>query len=381
MPGFRRRNACFDRAVHAERGQVLVLLVLVLVVLLGIAALVVDVGYAYYAQRTLQSSTDAAALAGAQALPNAGTAAVVARQYSGADGAKNEVAGLPSVTASVQAICRPGAPCTPVNAIRVEQTIVASTFFARVLGVDTYTVKTSAVAWQRSGGTPWAIFAYDHDCGGLVLKVNGGNTTVDGAIRSNGKLEVNGDNFTADYTSAGGPGNCQPVVNGQNIDLGGGSDEPIMDNTLQPWPRYYTKNEFHCDFTAEEFKFNTTGQTIPTGTYCATKLFEANGNNQRGTITVLAPEIKIDGDNQFFRPHQLDVLFFATGTKELILDGNGYDWEGVIFHPNGRIKLNGDSSSILKGLIEGVEVEINGNGFEMVGRGPNTGAREIALIE
>ena len=181
------------------------------------------------------------------------------------------------------------------------------------------------------------------DCGSLVLKVNGNNTVVEGAIHSNGKLEVNGNNFTAGYTSAGGPNDCEPVINGENIDLGGGSDEPVIDNVLRPWPRYYTKSEFTCTYSAEEFKFNTTGQTIPTGTYCASKLFEANGNNQRGTITVLAPEIKIDGDNQFFRPHQLGVLFFATGSKELILDGNGYDWEGVIFHPGGRIKLNGDS--------------------------------------
>ena len=46
-------------------------MVLMMVVLLGFAALVVDVGYAYYAHRSLQSSADAAALAGAQELPNA----------------------------------------------------------------------------------------------------------------------------------------------------------------------------------------------------------------------------------------------------------------------------------------------------------------------
>ncbi len=369
--------------VESERGQVVVLTALLMFVLLGMAALVVDVGYAYYAQRSLQASTDAAALAGAQALPNAGVATNLARQYSGIPSGKNREPNLPTVTAAVQTLCRPGAPCSPINAIEVEQTAVVDTHFARVLGIDTFTVKARAVAWQRSGGTPWAIFAYDHLCGGLVLKVNGGDTTVDGAIHSNGKLEVNGNNFTAGYTSAGGPNHCQPVVNGENIDLGGGSDEPVVENELQPWPRYYTKSEFTCTFTAAKFNFNTTGQTIPTGTYCASELFEANGNNQRGTITVIAPEIKIDGDNQFFRPHQLDVLFFANGTpvKDLILDGNGYDWEGVIFHPKGKIKLNGDSSSILKGLIEGLQVEINGNGFEMIGQGPDTGERGIALVE
>ena len=42
--------------------------------LLGISAFAIDVGYAYYAKRQLQSATDAAALAGAQDLPTAATA-------------------------------------------------------------------------------------------------------------------------------------------------------------------------------------------------------------------------------------------------------------------------------------------------------------------
>ena len=46
---------------------------LALVALLGIAAFAIDVGYAYYAKRQLQSATDAAALAGAQDLPNGTT--------------------------------------------------------------------------------------------------------------------------------------------------------------------------------------------------------------------------------------------------------------------------------------------------------------------
>jgi len=60
-----------------ERGQVLPLVVIFLAsVLLGMAALVTDVGHVMSVKRNLQASVDAAALAGAQQLPN-GTAAVV----------------------------------------------------------------------------------------------------------------------------------------------------------------------------------------------------------------------------------------------------------------------------------------------------------------
>ena len=66
------------RKARGERGQILAVVALALVALLGVAAFSIDVGYAYYAKRQLQSATDAAALAGAQDLPNATTAIATA---------------------------------------------------------------------------------------------------------------------------------------------------------------------------------------------------------------------------------------------------------------------------------------------------------------
>lgn len=37
------------------------------------------------------------------------------------------------------------------------------------------------------------------------------------------------------------------------------------------------------------------------------------------------------------------------------------------------MKINGDENSVLTGMIEAQEVEINGSHFTMVGRGPVTG--------
>jgi hypothetical protein len=52
-----------------ERGQAIVLMVLSLLVIMGMAALVLDVGSWYHTKRRLQGTADAAALAGAQLLP------------------------------------------------------------------------------------------------------------------------------------------------------------------------------------------------------------------------------------------------------------------------------------------------------------------------
>ena len=66
---------CKGRAFREdERGQVLPIVAFLLLVLLGFAGLVLDVGAAMIAQRTLQSSTDAAAMAAAQVIPAAAIA-------------------------------------------------------------------------------------------------------------------------------------------------------------------------------------------------------------------------------------------------------------------------------------------------------------------
>ena len=73
--------------VKNERGQAIVLTVLALVVLLGMAALVLDVGAWFHQKRHLQATADAAALAGAQLLPsNPGGAQTQAVSYGGKNG-------------------------------------------------------------------------------------------------------------------------------------------------------------------------------------------------------------------------------------------------------------------------------------------------------
>jgi hypothetical protein len=134
-----------------ERGQVVVLVALVLVVLLGAAALVIDVGRAYVAKRHLQASADAAATAGALELPDSAAAVAYAREYSGRGGAKNHDGRLPAVTATVTTRCVSSYPCHPVNAIVVEQRTVVPTIFARVLGIDEFTIRARATALMGQG--------------------------------------------------------------------------------------------------------------------------------------------------------------------------------------------------------------------------------------
>ena len=162
-----------------ERGQAIVLLAVTLVVLLGAAALVVDVGRAYVVKRHLQASVDAAALAGAQSLPDVNAATAAANSYSGKPGAKNDATNLPDVATSVTTKCLSTHPCNPANAIVVDETTTSPTIFAKVLGIDSFTIHARATALMSTGvPAPAHIMIVVDRTGSMNNPCNAGGTKM-----------------------------------------------------------------------------------------------------------------------------------------------------------------------------------------------------------
>ena len=119
-----------------ERGQAIVLTVISLAVLLGMSALVLDVGAWFHQKRQLQATADAAALAGAQALPsNPGLASSQALTYAN----KNEggVAAGDIVISSSRAAN---------DTISVKAKKANQGYFSRVLGVMSVNIGASSKA-------------------------------------------------------------------------------------------------------------------------------------------------------------------------------------------------------------------------------------------
>jgi hypothetical protein len=196
-----------------------------------------------------------------------------------------------------------------------------------------------------------------------------------------------------------GPGKCQ--YKGEDI---------VVDST-------HLKITGKPDQTLAADPANPGWTIIPTGTYCATKSFKISGDKHRGTITALAPLIQVDGNGQDYKPYAFDMLFFTIPNSnmdagdddpftlgnfspanippyepcspspalEMILNGINYTWAGILFNPCGRVKLNNHDSSVgtpdLVGTIYGFEVEINGDGFNMVGTEDIDNNTKIALVE
>jgi Flp pilus assembly protein TadG len=132
------------RTSTREHGQAYVVTLLFLTALLGMAAMAVDVGSWYKAQRSLQAAVDAAALAGVQALPDDDVEAKsLAADYLTKNGGGS---------ATVEVMTK----TTQNDTIRVTGEREAPGFFAKVIGIDAVDVHAKATA--RASGIAQAKY-------------------------------------------------------------------------------------------------------------------------------------------------------------------------------------------------------------------------------
>ena len=151
------RCVCGNRS-----GAVAVLVGVLIFVLAAFSAIVIDLGYLFYAQRTLQASADASALAGAQDLNvgAGGTAIGKAIAYSGVVGGYNANPNLTVTMASgypkLKCLTSTGISCGGsdlANAIVVVEQATVPLYFARVLGINSWQIAATATA-SAKGSVP-----------------------------------------------------------------------------------------------------------------------------------------------------------------------------------------------------------------------------------
>ena len=132
---------------RSESGQAAVLAVVMITALLGMAALVVDAGAWFRAHRQVQAVADAAALAGAQALPyDPSSARSLALEYSASNG--GDVASS-DITFETQ--------LRGSDTIVVHAHQVASGFFSKLFGIDTVSVGATAKARAATPGKAFGV--------------------------------------------------------------------------------------------------------------------------------------------------------------------------------------------------------------------------------
>src|SRR4029078_3623368 len=113
-----------------ERGQALVMFILMSVVMIGAVAIVTDIAWVWYGQQRMQRAADAAALAGAIYLPGDPTGAYAAARAEATSNGYTNGAGGVTVTPLKD----------PLNGRRIIVTVTGpvGAFFARALGITTF---------------------------------------------------------------------------------------------------------------------------------------------------------------------------------------------------------------------------------------------------
>ncbi len=218
---------------RSERGQVLIITAAALGALLLIGALVVDLGFSWMLRRQEQNAADPAAIAAARWLrdpvTNAATSvpgamradACFFAQQNGLFARDSACTG--AIGAGDLQVNHPPASGDYSGRLDAVQVVIRSThpsFFARIIGRDTATITTDAVALNSAGNSNSAsLVALQPDCsGGAAGKVSGGGTvtiypTVAGA--TGGYVHVNSPcGSSTDDVCANGVGSSGLAISG-----------------------------------------------------------------------------------------------------------------------------------------------------------------------
>lgn len=373
----------------AEDGVVLILVAMLLVVIIGCAALAIDVGSFYQAQRQAQSAADAGALAGSQDLPTNTTQALSdAKAYA----LKNDPQSNPVPTIVTSS----------TGATDVKVTVSASTpsFFGQFFGMTHANVSATAVAGHNYSPVAASIFA---DAGAnpspsptdpancnLGITYTGASAAITGGVVSNGALTVS-TNPTSDLGAES---------------YGAGCSGPTGATALppQPYPIDYrtqypnglcsgaTLGAPYSGLTIDNLSGSQSLSSLSSNTlYCdptGTVTITANNSCTVTNVTFYVKEIVLDGNKNCsmsapMTNGQCGLLIWATDTTasddSIIESANNTNFCGTMFAPQSTISLSGGNTG--SGFIEGDNVVDSANQWSVTAIGPAVGSNSNSLVQ
>jgi hypothetical protein len=308
-------------------GQATVITVLFLTVLLAMTAAVLDVGSWFRADRALQATVDAAALAGAQDLPkNTGQARAVALAYAGKNGG-----GVTGESITFES------KFTDDDTIVVKGEKPAPGFFSKIIGIDSVTVAAGAKA--RAAGISSALYVapivVDEKHPGLQCPDGNGDGHPDPCL---------GQSQTLTYQHLKANGTPDGAGNFGFINLTGESGNGTSDLGEQILHGF--------------------DQYMDIGDYDARTGNPFSSSNVKGNL-----ELRV-GDVLLF-PVYRKLSGGGTGAKYQIIGWVGFRLTGMDLQGN-KEKLYGEFTDV---IWEGIQVTSGGGGP------PDFGVRAVQLVE
>ena len=371
--------------VEREKGQILVLFVLMIVVLVGSAALATDIGVGYFQKTNLQNCADSAALAGAWNLPgtsNAITQAIYIARQNGLKAVQNGVK-YDGDTVTVT---------TPFNGdsslIEVVCTRTVGYSVAKVIGFTESDVTARAVAQNISSSGSWAFgYAIFSGSPSHTLAMSG-NSTITGNVHTNYKATMSGnisvttsvDGAVEAVSTLSMSGNTHIYGTGQASAITMSGNSSITNPIYSPAPVVPMYPDFSAIIKsqADAAGSMTVGNLSISGNTTRTTPIYIQGNlNISGNtnLTSTAP-IYVDGNisisgnltcaaSAIFATGSITISGNTAASKMLVysrnsdvtISGNS-SFAGVVFAPNGNITISGCS---VQGRAIGNKVIFSGN--------------------
>lgn len=353
------------RRTRSDSGQTILTMALVVPVLFGFFALVIDGGKFVNERRDLQGDADFAALAGALELPAQGAAVVSAREWLTRNGIDvND----PDISIEIN---------TPYegNPDRIEVIVTRPTglflpLLSHPMGLGRVTARAVA---EHVTGDGYAIFANASSCSTSdPLEFSGSVNTTIGAVHSNSDIKVPG---------------SDNVFNGEvtyrcNFDNSGGNNSYIPGATLvgpeRPLPVSHTYDDFACtvtyagdtDLSSEDVWLDANKTQLESGIYCSEGKLQLSGQGVSGDVTLVARgEVSVSGSDFDLRPHPAGhgvLIFSENGTDSAVdISGSGGGWRGLIYADAGRVKMQGSDNLSLTGSIVADRVSVSGSNFSI----------------
>ena len=357
--------------------------------LLGFAALAVDVGYARQLKAQAQNGADFAALAGAGVLKTgtpaeAGMAALDYAETNGFAGTDAEV-DIPPAAGSwagtdgcVQVVTRGG----------------KTAVFGSLFGFNVFDVaaRATACATPPLGGA-YTVFAGSQTCS-QSLNFSGSNRTINGNVHTNNDVQItsSGTEINGDVTFMNGSLPSGNITYNPSIDNPRRVDEPLgypdefkITDYAPGGPkallalsqlRYHYAGSANIDLTwlTLNLAYNPLTKTIAPGLYYTSGNIDLSGggyNAAGATFVTSNGNIHFNGNNLTFSAWDPDgLLLFSnksdtacdTNRSVIKLNGNTHSWSGIMYAPNGPIDFAGtNSGASLHGRLVANTINLSGS--------------------
>jgi Flp pilus assembly protein TadG len=334
-----------------QKGQTIVLFTLLIPLFMGALGFGIDIGYIVVQKHKLQNTVDLVALGASQDVTiNKGQVISTAI----------DIAKVNGVSASELKINFPYAGNN--NKVEVEATRKVNLFFLPILGFSDKTITVRAVAEKKQKtiiATTSKVFEYAVFSGSAnsTMTMRGNGSTITGHLHSNDSVRIMGNDHVIDGNVTA-PNGVQKFNTNVKGSVNGSSPQVPM---VQVDFNAYAAQARKTYNTSQHFQDTTIeGITVVNGDV------QINGGAVKGKgILLVTGNLQISGQGLKYQSSDSMLAIYVKGNVQITATGTVID--GVLYAPNGNIKIAG-SGNKFNGALIGNSVEWAGNDIAISGK-------------